>query len=127
MLSSDILFFQVESGRYKTELNKLAGTLVGLLRDNGGRMASQALIARFSPLDGAGKRRLAAIVQKTCKTVLPEQTSGGSSGATVVLREMFVWEQTEARAATRIQRAQRERQEARSKRLEARGRAVEID
>ena len=87
-------------------------TLVGLLRDNGGRMASQALIARFSPLDGAGKRRLAAIVQKTCKTVLPEQTGGGSSGATVVLREMFVWEQTEARAATRIQRAQRERQEA---------------
>jgi hypothetical protein len=77
-----------------------------LLRASGGRMASTLLIARFEPLDAAGRRALAGIVQRLCRTVLP---ASGGGGASIVLRETLATEMAEARAVTLVQRRERRR------------------
>ena len=80
--------------------------VVEMLRETNGRMASSQLIANLQPLDKAGQRALASIVQRVCKTLLSEEPNGG---ATIVLREALVREKTEGRAANTIQRAARDR------------------
>ena len=85
--------------------------VIGLLRAKGGRMPSNVLISKFQPLDPSGKRRLASIVQRVCKTLLPASGTATDGTAVVVLREALLLESVELRAATRIQRAQRQRQE----------------
>ncbi len=85
--------------------------VVELLRAKGGRMLSSVLISQLQPLDASGRRALAAIVQRVCKTVLPaSSTAAAHSGALVVLREALLADKVAARAATRIQRRQRTRQ-----------------
>ena len=85
--------------------------VVGLLRAKGGKMLSSVLISQLQPLDSSGKRALAAIVQRVCRTQLPASATGvGASGAVVVLREALLTERVEARAASTIQRWQRTRQ-----------------
>jgi hypothetical protein len=85
--------------------------VVELLRAKGGRMLSSVLISQLQPLDSTGRRSLAAIVQRVCKTVLPASRDvAAHSGAIVVLREVLLADKVEARAATCLQRRQRERQ-----------------
>ena len=85
--------------------------VVELLRAKGGRMLSSVLISQLQPLDSTGRRSLAAIVQRVCKTVLPaSRDDAAHSGAIVVLREVLLADKVEARAATCLQRRQRERQ-----------------
>ena len=78
------------------------------LRARGGRMLSTELISAFQPMDAAGRRALAGIVQRIGKTVL---TDVRDSAATIVLRETLLRERVEDRAATVIQLTQRRRRD----------------
>ena len=86
--------------------------VVGLLRANGGRMPTHSLITELQPLDAHGKRALAAVVQRVAKTILPDCTKPHADDAqqpTVVLREVLLAAKVESRAASVVQRRQRER------------------